>query len=203
MMDQLVGALLVVLGIVAVPAAVAELLHWRASRRLVRAGAAGAEAILVLGYSSRNPTRLHPLQRWRTQIAVRSMDAKRDTQLVFTGAARRGGPSEAEVMAAYARDVLGVPGERISLETEAISTWENVQRSLPQLESAGIIKVASDPMHAARAREYLSRLRPELASRLAAADDYRFGENWWLKLATAAFELQLLARRRLLRARHG
>lgn len=37
--------------------------------------------------------------------------------LVSSGAGRAGGRSEAKVMAAYARDVLGVTAERIELET--------------------------------------------------------------------------------------
>ena len=179
--------------------AAAEFQHWRASRALLRREAAppGGEAVLVLGYAARDTGRPHPLQRWRTEIAARSMDADRESRLIFTGSARSVGRSEAEIMAAYARDALGVAEDRIVLESKAESTWQNVEYSLPDLESAATIKIASDPMHAARAREYLGRLRPDLLSRVVAADDYRLGEKWWLKLPTAAFETQLRVRRQV------
>ena len=134
------------------------------------------------------------MQRWRTDIAVRSMHPEHG-RLVFSGAGRGGGPSEAPVMAAYARDHLGVPAQRITLETHARSTWQNVAYSLGELENAGTIKIASAPMHAARARRYLTRQRPDLADRLVPADDYRFGERCGWKLATVAYHLLLPVRR--------
>lgn len=182
--------------------AAAELPHWRASRQALRSAPtsedAGPEAVLVLGYPARRDGRLHPMQRWRTDIAVRSMHPKHG-RLVFSGAGRDGGPAEAEVMAAYARQTLAVPADRILLETRAQTTWQNVEYSAELLENAATIKVASSPMHAARARRYLARQRPDLADRLAAADDYRFGEQRALKLATVAHRLMSSMRAR---ARH-
>lgn len=193
----------VALAVLTLPLA-AELLHWRASRHLRNAdagsrGISGSEAVIVLGYRATRSGRLHPLQRWRTEIAVRSMDSGRDGRLVFTGAGRGGSPSEAATMAAYARAVLGVPADRIILETEARNTWQNIELTLPLVEDADTIKIASDPMHAARARRYLRRQRPDLADRLVSADDYRFLERWWLKIPTAAYESAVRAARRVLR----
>ena len=93
-----------------VVAAVAEVPHWRASRRGLPGGAGaasdGPEVVLVLGSPTRRSGAVHPMQRWRTDIAVRSMAP--GARLVFSGAGRNGGPSEAEVMAGYARTALAV-----------------------------------------------------------------------------------------------
>lgn len=190
-----------------VTAAAAEWLHWRASRRYLgrdqRAGD-GSEAVIVLGYPPRRNGQTHPMQRWRCQIATRSMDPARAGRLIFSGAARPGGPSEAAVMSGYAHDVLGVPAERIALETKARSTWQNVEFAVPIAQSADVIKFASDPMHAARARQYLLLQRPELADRVGASADYRLGEHCGLKVITAGYQMaRTLWRSRRLRALLG
>jgi hypothetical protein len=102
-------------------------------------------------------------------------------------------------MAAYAAD-LGVPAERISRETRSRSTWENLRFALPMVETCDSLAIASDPMHAARARRYALLQRPDLGSRLVFADNYRFMERWWLKVPTAAFELFIASRYHLFKA---
>jgi uncharacterized SAM-binding protein YcdF (DUF218 family) len=183
-----------VVAVVVLSLAGADLVHrWASRRGLGRPGplpGAGPEVVLVLGFPSRRSGRPHPMQRWRTEIAVRSLRTP-DGRLVFSGAGRHGRPSEAEVMAGLARDRHGIAAGRITLETRARSTWENIASSLPELEAAGTIRIASSPVHAARARRYLARQRPDLAARLAPADDHRFGERIGWKLATA---LDALAR---------
>jgi hypothetical protein len=190
--------------------AASEWLHWSASRRFLGApsagdgapsagdGAGGSEAVIVLGYPPRRNGQPHPLQRWRCQIAARSVDPGRAGQMIFTGAAAgEDRPSEAAVMSGYARDVLGVPAGRIALETRARTTWQNVAFTLPLAEQADSIKFASDSLHAARARRYLRAQRPELAARLSGGADYRFGEHLILKVLTAGYELiRVLAIRR-------
>ena len=174
----------------AVLAVGADLLHWWASRRglprLADRQPVGPEVVLVLGHPTWRSGALHPMQRWRTDIAVRSMRTTTG-RLVFSGAGRDGRPSEAEVMAGYARSVLRVPAERIVVETRATTTWENVACSLGVLEGAGTIRIASSPLHAARARRYLARQRPDLAPRLAPADDHRWGERYDLKLLSIGY----------------
>jgi uncharacterized SAM-binding protein YcdF (DUF218 family) len=98
-------------------------------------------------------------------------------------------------MAAYAAR-LRVPAERIGLETRSRSTRENMSFALPMLESYDSIAIASDPMHAARARRYALQQRPDLSARLVFAENYRFMERWWLKVPTAAYELYLAVRHR-------
>jgi uncharacterized SAM-binding protein YcdF (DUF218 family) len=146
----------------------------------------GSEAIVVLGFPAKRDGRPHALQRWRCEIAARSLNGDADGPIVFTGAAQGRARSEAEVMADYAREALGLPAERIVLETKAKTTWDNVAFSIPIIEGADRIKIVSDPVHAARARRYLWRQRPDLAARLVAAADYRPLERWWLKVPTAA-----------------
>ncbi|GAB2687014.1 hypothetical protein GCM10027089_04980 [Nocardia thraciensis] len=181
--------------------AAAEWLHRRASHRYPNARLppvpeGATEAVVLLGYPARPDGSTHPLQRWRCRIAARSRDPRRDSILVCTGGAVHGDWVEAEVMARYAHEALGVPVTRIVTETKAESTWQNIEFAIPLIEHADHIKIASDPMHAARARRYLLLQRPDLAARLSPTADYRFAEQWWLKIPTAAHELAAIARRR-------
>ncbi|EIV90801.1 YdcF family protein [Frankia sp. QA3] len=187
-------AVAAVAAVAAAPVAVAEALHWLASRQLRGDGRAhptgrGAQAVVVLGFPSTHAGGLHPLQRWRTEIGVRSLAPDAGSRLIFTGGGPPGAVTEAEAMAGYARETLGVPAEKIRLETAARNTWENITFALPFVESADTVTIASDPLHAARGRRYLRRLRPELAARVVPADDYRFLDHWWLKLPIAGYEI--------------
>lgn len=142
------------------------------------------------------------MQRWRTQIALRSLSAGPGHVLVFTGGRSRGAAvSEAETMAAFARR-LGIPDDRILLETQAADTWENLSLALPMAEKFDTIMIVSDPLHAARARRYAVAQRPDLAGRLAFADDYRRLERWWLKVPIALHELGAVMRDRTLHPGH-
>ena len=167
-----------------------EAVTWRASRPRSSYGGGddggGAEAVIVLGYPSTRRGRLHPVQRWRCEIAVRSRDPERSGTVIFTGGDRRSQLPEAEVMAAHARGVLGLPDAEVRLECDSWSTWEGVAFALPLVEEADVIKIASDPLHAARARSYLRQMRPDVAARLRPAADYRLFERWWIKAGAVA-----------------
>lgn len=143
----------------------------------------------MLGYGSRRQGRVHPLQRWRCEIAVRSRNPERSSIVVFSGGVVRRSVAEAEAMAAFACGSLGLSREEILTETRSQSTWENVAFALPMVGTAGVIKIVSDPLHAGRARSYARQLRPDLAARLGPADDYRPLERWWIKAACAAYAL--------------
>ncbi|NQE87249.1 YdcF family protein [Nocardia terpenica] len=189
--------------------AVSELLHRRASRRGFApadpSAPNGTEAVVVLGCPAKKNGQPHPMQRWRCQIAARSLDPARTDIIVFTGGAVERDQAEADVMACYAHESLGIPESRTATETKSESTWQNIEFTLPLIEHADRILIASDPMHAARARRYLTLQRPDLAPRLTPTDDYRPLERWWLKIPTAAYELTAIARRRAGHAllRHG
>lgn len=135
--------------------------------------------MVVLGF--RNPgDRANAVNRWRVRAGLRSLDPGPDgSELVLCGGPTTGGRSEAELMAEYARDSLGYPG-RLVLEAESRTTRENIRNAIPLIEDADRIKIVSDPLHAARARNYLRLERPDLAERLVRAEDYRPGE--WLLL---------------------
>ncbi len=180
----------------AAPIAAAELLHWRASRsdRVHRVPLPGRTAIVVLGFPSRRDGRLHPIQRWRTEVGVRTLSSLNAGFLVLTGGGAHGEVSEAEAMAAYAIS-LQVALDQIGLERKSRTTWENMSFALPMVDRYDAIAIASDPMHAARARRYALKQRPDLADRLLFADNYRFLERWWLKVPTAMYELFVAARR--------
>jgi uncharacterized SAM-binding protein YcdF (DUF218 family) len=191
------NGLLVAAGAVVVPVAAAELLHWQASHGLLTAGpapAAASEAVVVLGYPTPRSGRLHPLQRWRVEIGVRSMRPGRDSRLVFTGAGKPGRPSEAEVMSAYAQERFGVPADQIVLEREARNTQQNVELSMRLVDGVQVVTFASDPLHAARARRYALELLPAGSVRLETGQGYRVLDRPLLKVATAAYELFLAAR---------
>jgi hypothetical protein len=194
------GPVLAVSLLIAAVASV-EAASWRASRRRgsygrqVRGGR--TEAVIVLGYPPTRRGRLHPVQRWRCEIAVRSRDPERSGNVIFTGGDRRSQLPEAEVMAAHAQDVLGLPQTEVRLESDSWSTWEGVAFALPLVEEADVIKIASDPLHAARARSYLRQMRPDLAARLRPAEDYRVLERWWIKAAAVADAWRRAARSRL------
>ena len=156
-------------------------------------------AVVVLGFPARRNGDLHALQRWRTEIGIRSLSlgSAPDRRLVVTGGPSRGAHvSEAQVMADYARR-RGVPAEGIVLEEAATNTWENLTLAVPLIEAFDTVIIASDPLHASRSRRYLAKQRPDLGRRLVFADDYRLLERWWLKLPIAAYELAIVTRDRL------
>ncbi|NJQ01138.1 YdcF family protein [Streptomyces zingiberis] len=170
----------VVAGAVVVASALAwsEWLNWRWSRTLVGTGAGAGEAVVVLGYRNPRPA-VNAVNRWRVRAGIRSLAAGggRETCLILSGGTTGDGATEAELMAGYARSVLGFDGT-VLLEDRSTTTWENITNVIPLLEDAGRIKIVSQPAHALKARAYLRRQRPDLAERLVRADDYRPGE--WL-----------------------
>ncbi|MEZ0491878.1 ElyC/SanA/YdcF family protein [Kineococcus sp. TBRC 1896] len=177
-----------VLGAVVLVGISVEAVHALAAGRGFSGGrrALAPDVVVVLGCPPRPDGTVSGMQRWRTEIAARTPG---EPVLVFSGYARPGSPSEAAVMAAHARDVLGVDPARLRTEETATTTWENVTRTLHDLEGARYVALASSPVHALRARRYLARLRPDLAARLVPAADYRFGERWGWKVMTAGYDL--------------
>ncbi len=169
-----------------------ECAHWLASKRHLPPDPPleGPCALVVLGYPSRRDGRLHPVQKWRTQLAARAWPALGAERVVFSGGPSHGRPPEALVMAAHAQR-LGVPENAVATETRATSTWENVAFSQPLVDEYPRLAIVSDPLHAARARRYLWQQSPGLASRLVSAGEYRFLDHCWLKLLSAVYELYL------------
>lgn len=174
------GATLVVVG--------AEVAHWRASRRLVSASASdGPCGIIVLGYPPRHDGTIHPLGRWRVEMACRAVASLGASTVVFTGGGRPGRPTEAAIMADYAA-AQGLPRAMQRTEERSTNTWENVAFSLPLVSHCRRLAIISDPMHAARGRRYLLEQRPGAAGGLVSGGEYVFGERWWLKVPTALYE---------------
>ena len=153
------------------------------------------EIVLVLGCRSSSRGRLRLMQRWCTRIAVRSTEVPA-ARFVFTGAPTRGGASEASLMADYAVSALSVPRENVVLEECARTTWENIAYSIPLIEQAPSIKIASNTFHARRARKYLAKQSPLLAARLHRARDYVPGELVLARLLLALYEWRRSRRER-------
>ncbi|UXY40461.1 YdcF family protein [Streptomyces albidocamelliae] len=166
-----------------------EWMNWRWSRALVGDREGTAEAVVVLGY--RNPQKsANAVNRQRVRAGIRSVAADRvpSTRVIFTGGATGGAATEARVMADYARRVLAFEGT-VVLEEASGTTWENITNVIPLLEDADRIKIASQPAHAFKARAHLRRQRPDLATRLVRAGDYRLGEWTVLKPLLALYGL--------------
>lgn len=110
----------------------AEMVHWRASRLAAvvnptRGSQRGdfhgaAVTVIVLGYPTPRSGRPHPVQRWRTEIAVRTLAGSPNGLAAFTGGNRTGHGVEAQTMADYARDWLGWPQAQILTEIRAGTT---------------------------------------------------------------------------------
>ena len=118
---------------------------------------------------------------------MRSTDVSA-ARFVLTGGPTRGGASEASLTADYAVNALGAPRENVVLEECARTTWENLAYSIPLIEQAPSIKIASSTFHARRARNYLAKQSPLLAARLHRARDYAPGELVLAKLPLALYE---------------
>ncbi len=175
----------------------AEALHWRASKRFLGGGQVrGRGALVVLGFPARRDGRLHPIQKWRTEMAERAFASLGAERVVFSGGPSRGRPSEAGTMAAYAVQ-LGVPATSVRTETRAMSTWQNIELSLPMVEGFDRLAIVSDPLHAARGRRFVISQRPDLAAHLVSAGEYRLFERPWMKVPTAVYESYVALHRRL------
>lgn len=149
--------------------------------------------ILVLGHRNRGD-RADWLNRYRVRIALRSIDADAATTvLFFCGGAVGGRIPEADLLLRYARDDRGYTGPYL-LDRESRTTWENIRNAVDRLDGFDTVTIASDPLHAERARSYLWRLRPDLGPRLAAAH-YRPLEMPVAKLVAAVLWIGRVLRR--------
>ncbi|MFT4029154.1 MAG: YdcF family protein [Protaetiibacter sp.] len=165
-----------------------EEMHRRSSHRLLGSPAPPGprEVVVVLGYRDRG-RRANLINRHRLRVGLRSRTDPRGL-LVLSGGAVHGPVPEAELLARYARE-LGYRGE-LATETASRTTRENIRNVIPLIEDADRIVIASNALHAEKAREYLWALRPDLASRLARADDHRVGELTLLKPVMAVLALR-------------
>lgn len=149
-----------------------EVAHAIASRiGLPPASLHGACGVLVLGYPSREDGSPHAMQRLRVATGVEAMRRHDCERIVVSGGAVHTGPVEAETMAALARDA-GVPADRIVVENQARTTWENVSLSLPSVPERDAVLVASDALHAQRGRRYVCEQAPARCERTFTAPGY-------------------------------
>jgi uncharacterized SAM-binding protein YcdF (DUF218 family) len=168
---------------------ISETVHWRASKwYLPETAPSGPAALIVLGFPTKSNGAVHPVQKWRVQVARRAYEQLGAQKVVFSGGPSKGRAAEADTMAAYAVS-LGIPERVIETETHATSTWENVKFCLPLVSDFARLALVSDPLHAARARRYVRAQRPELGARLVSAGEYRPFEYRWWKIAFAAYEI--------------
>lgn len=91
----------------------------------------------------------------------------------------RGATPEADLLAQELRE-SGWQGS-ILLERGSTTTWENIEAARKLIGRVDAISICSNGLHTEKARMYLRRQDPDLASRLVPADDYRFLEMSLLK----------------------
>jgi uncharacterized SAM-binding protein YcdF (DUF218 family) len=146
-------------------------------------------AVLVLGYPAQRDGSPGPVLRARVTTGVAAQRRLGCEKLVLSGGAAHNAFVEADVMAHVAEE-LGAPREQIVLERAATSTWENVAFSLPLLEGADTVLVASDALHARRGVRYLCRLRPAQCPHVFPASTYVPFQLFWWKPPAALYELR-------------
>ena len=172
-----------------------EAVHSRSSKRRLNPRAQAdplLEAVVVLGDKNRG-SRANYVNRYRVRAGLRSFDDRApDRLLILCGGPVAGDTAEASVMADFAR----ASGYTVALQldTESLTTWENIANAIPLIEDADSIKIVSNSLHAEKGRAYLWQLRPDLARRLRRGADYRFGEIIVLKPIAAVMGLRELRR---------
>jgi uncharacterized SAM-binding protein YcdF (DUF218 family) len=118
-----------------------------------------ADAIVVPGagitaFCTPNPTGVQ-----RTLLAARLYHQNREALMVFSAGRPSGSPcTVAEAMADLA-ERLGVPRDRIRVEINSTTTWENALRSDAVLRAAGVsrIRLVTDALHMRRTEASYSR----------------------------------------------
>ncbi len=185
-----VRAVRIAIGIAAFFAATvasAEFAFW-AGHRASSLGEPGPScAVLVMGSPSRRDGGETPVQRLRVEAGVRALRTLGCEKLVVSGGAVANAHPEAIAMARIAAG-LGVPEEKIVRETSATNTWENVGCAWPYVRSASRIVLASDPLHAHRARRYLCRQQPSRCGDAVAAAAYQPFTLPWFKVPATVHE---------------
>lgn len=119
---------------------------------------ADADAIVALGGGVTGDCVPNISSARRVIRAARLFREGRAPRLLITGGVGDGGCAVAEAMRDLARE-LGVPDDRIVLERESHSTWENGERSAPVLRALGVRRVllVTDRLHMTRAAGVFAR----------------------------------------------
>ncbi len=110
------------------------------------------DVVIVLGASTSASGGPTPTLRRRVVKGVRIFEKTGARALLMTGGPGGGRPAEAEIMRDLAR-LAGAPEDRIFVETEARSTFENARRSADIMRRHGWTRavVVTDAMHLPRA----------------------------------------------------
>ncbi len=110
------------------------------------------DVVIVLGASTSPSGGPTPTLRRRVVKGVRTFEETGARALLMTGGPAGSRPAEAEVMRDLAR-LAGAPEDRIFVETEARSTFENARRSAAVMRRHGWTRavVVTDALHVPRA----------------------------------------------------
>ncbi len=110
------------------------------------------DVVIVLGASTSPAGGPTPTLRRRVDKGVRTLEETGAEALLLTGGPAGRRPAEAEVMRDLAR-LAGAPEDRILIETEASTTFENARRSADIMRRHGWTRavVVTDAVHIPRA----------------------------------------------------
>lgn len=149
----------------------------------------GRLGVLLLGYGNRGQ-RLNGVNRWRVEIALRTVRDEPDAVIVCSGGPTTGDGSEAGKLARRLRE-RGFTGE-IRLEERSRSTVQNIRFGAPMLTDCARIAVVSQAPHALKARRILAEDHHDLARRLVRARDARPVEHPAIRLGFLVYGLKVL-----------
>ncbi len=145
-----------------------------------------ADVIVVLGYPADADGSPNPLMRRRVDKGIELFQQGYAPRILFSGAAVQNKFVEAEVMAAYARD-LGLPTEAVLLDKQAKNTYENAWYSWSIMSNHGWNKalVVTTPYHTQRVASCFSEYPVEIHLIPASLPpDY----SWFYKLYRVMYE---------------
>lgn len=110
------------------------------------------DIVIVLGAATTQAGGPTPTLRRRVAKGVRTFEKTGAEMLLMTGGPAGRRPAEAEIMRDLARDA-GVPEDRILVEIEASTTFENARRSADIMRRHGWTRavVVTDALHIPRA----------------------------------------------------
>ncbi len=123
--------------------------------------------VLIPGYPSKSDGTPHAIQRFRVEAGVAVYRKYQCSRIILSGGAVSNPNVEAEVMASLA-ELAGVPSNKLDVERNAQSTWENIGCSKPYFKDAARVLIVSDPLHAHRAKRYACLQDSHLCSSVSA-----------------------------------
>ncbi len=144
--------------------------------------------MVVLGFPGESwATRA--VQRWRVDIALKSIQQCGCDRVIFTGGPTRSSVPESKQMSDLAIR-LGLDPAIVVLDELSRTTWENVVEASRLAGDVDYVVLVSDAPHAARARDYWLEQHPGSTTKMMIADRYTPMDRVWFRVPAALIELR-------------